>query len=193
MFKDNTPGYNVKILLIQEKSFGEILDTVFTDDQGYYTFYGVEDGTYWINTVTNNSYVSNEPSAIVTVVANNTSRVEDLTVYKDLYVLSINNSNIDYLNPYRDKTIISGHRFTFTWTAVVNATNYEVEIESTYTQANPSNKDYDSTVQTTNHTITWSQDLSSLPYQEFRIDITAYSIDNSVIAENYESFTVSKN
>ena len=74
MFKDNTPGYNVKILLIQEKSFGEILDTVFTDDQGYYTFYGVEDGTYWINTVTNNSYVSNEPSAIVTVVANNTDR-----------------------------------------------------------------------------------------------------------------------
>ena len=189
-FVDGTPGYKTEVLLRNEGSSGETIDNTYADLQGYYRFYNIVPGTYWLNTVTDNSYVENEPSAIVTITPNATSKVENLTVPKDVFVTFINGIEIPYLNPYHDTTIVSGHNYTFTWTGVESATSYDVEIWSTYTQQNPSNKDYDSTVRTNNNTITWSIDLSTLSYTDFRIDITAYNANNTVIAQNYELFTI---
>ncbi len=188
-FVDGTPGYNVELLLRQEDNTGEIISTAYVDSQGYYQFYKVDPGTYWINTVTNNSYVTNKPSAIAIVTLDETTMVENITVRKDVFVASINDVEIQYLNGNHISPTISGDTFVFTWTIVEGATNYDVEIWSTYTKEYPS-KDYDSIVNTTENTITWSIDLSTLPYTSYRIDIVAYDNNYLTLASNYELFKI---
>jgi len=186
-FVDGVPGFNVKVLL-RSNGGGTLYSSAFADLQGNYWFYNIQSGTYWINTVTNNTYIGNQPSAVVVVTANGTSEVETLIVRKDLFLTAIN--NITILNPHRQEIKVSAPNFTFTWTAVEAAIKYEVEVWSTYTQANPSNRDYDLITQTGGTTILWPTDLSSLPYTNFRIDVTAYDTNNMILANNYELFTI---
>ena len=188
LFTDNTVGHDVGVILRQEIDNYKILAQIQTDARGYYAFYEVPAGVYWVNTISSNYYVSNVPDAVVIVSSGNTSTVEDLSEYKDIYILSING-----VTPSYPRTAVDGGSVKFTWNAVENATYYNVEIWSTYTEEYPSNRDYDYTERTSDNSFTWSIDSSSLPYSEFRIDVRACSIENVLIASNYELFTVNRN
>lgn len=186
-FTDTAKGHDVSVILRQEWDNYNILAQIKTNAQGYYAFYKIPAGVYWINTISNNYYVSNVPDAIVIVSSGSTSTVEDLSEKKDIYILSING-----ITPSYPRTTVEDGTVKFTWSAVENTAYYEVEIWSTYTEEHPSNKDYDYTERTSNNSFTWSMDSSALPYKDFRIDVKAYSANNILIASNYELFTVSQ-
>ena len=177
-----------QIILRQEFDNYKILAQIQTDARGYYAFYEVPAGVYWINTISSNYYVGNVPDAVVIVSYGSTSTVEDLSEYKDIYILSING-----ITPSYPRTTVDDGSVKFTWNAVENADYYDVEIWSTYTDEHPSNRDYDYTERTSDNSFTWLIDSSSLPYNEFRIDVRAYSVGDVLIASNYELFTVNRN
>jgi len=187
-FLDNTKGHDVGVILRQECDEYNVLAQITTNAEGYYAFYNVPPGVYWINTKSNNSYVVNFPDAIVIVSLDTTSIVEDLTEFRDISILSINEATPSY-----PRSIIKGESVEFTWSVVENAAYYEVEIWSTYTEETKSNRDYVFTERTSSNSFTWLVDSSASPYSEFRVDVMAYSADNTKIAANYELFTVSQN
>ena len=185
LYRDGTPGYKARILIVSSNDTWKVLDSTYGDSQGYYTFANVQPGTYWVNTAPNRGYSVDEPDAIVTVVAGKESPVETLTSYKDLSILQP--ASNAYFWP---RTILQGPTFTFSWTAVPNAAYYELDVWSTYTEEHPSNNDYDEKLTTTNTTIMWPTDLSKLPYNNFRLDVDAYTREGLEIAYNYVLFSV---
>ena len=172
-------------MLRQECDEYNVLAQITANAEGYYAFYEVPSGIYWINTMYNNSYTSNVPSAIVIVDSDSTGIVEDLSTRKDMYILLING-----FAPSYPRTTVEGPTVEFTWSAVENAAHYEVEIWSTYTEEHPSNRDYEYMETMSSNSFTWSIDSSASPYSEFRIDVRAYSATDKVIAANYELLTV---
>ena len=192
MFQDGTPGSGVTILLSQPNKENyitniNIIDETTTDSQGNYEFYDVPDGTYWLDEVTNNTYIDNEATAVVKVTSGTTTNVVRMAVYEDLYMGSIN--NIKYSQD--DTLVVSGHSFTFNWTKLNNATYYTVEVFATHNQTNSSNIDYDNTITATSNNITWPIDLSTIPCDGFRVDIMAYTSNNILVAQNDAWFDIS--
>jgi hypothetical protein len=170
---------------------GSILKQTITDSQGNYGFYGIAEGTYWINVVVNNIYVINEPWVTVQVTSNNTTKVKTLSVNESIYVSSINGTAIGYTNPnnFTYPTITSGPSFTFSWTNLSNATNYRVKVSASNSASSVQAGDgYNVTEQTIDNSIVWPQNVSTLPYQYFCINIKAYDGDINV-ASNDVIFT----
>jgi len=197
-FEDNMPGNGVTILLCKSNATGpdaggSILKQTITDSQGNYGFNGVAVGTYWINVVVNNTYVINEPWVTIQVTSNNTTNAQTLSVNESIYVSSINGTSIGYTNPnnFTYPNITSGPSFTFSWTNLTNATNYQVKVSASNNEYNVQNGDgYNVTEQTAGNSIAWPQNVSTLPYKYFCISITAYD-GNTNLASNYAIFTFS--
>ena len=187
MYRDGTPGYKARVLIVKPTDTWHPLDSAYADPQGYYTFEGVQPGTYWVNTAPNWSYTTNDPDAIVTVSAGEDAIVEDLISYKDLTASISASKERALINSQGGrywKTVVQESRPHFSWTKVPNAAYYELEVWSTYTDKYPSNRDYSETVTTTDTEITWPTDLNALVFKEFRIDVSAFTEEGVWIAYN---------
>lgn len=168
-------------------------DSVYFDS--YYIFRNVPAGQYEIYTA--ESYCPfigfiGDPSTVVTVSEGEETQVETLTQIRSLGV-SINDPTIILTKTgceYYRKEVVEGPNPTFYWEEITTAAYYTVEVWSTYTDVHPQNKEYDETVTASTAEIEWPTNLSTLTYNEFRVDVTAYKADGSVIASNYRLFCV---
>lgn len=197
MFPDGTPvaGNIVYIFKAEEtRSFA----TCEVNKAGYFVFNNLPVGLYDIYTAPKSStsrygetFFMGSPAATITVSEYETTVVPTITVPMDIEI-TLDNPRIAGMlgKPETSRNIIDGHNPKFTWTDVKNAAYYDVEVWSTYTEKHPSNKDYDETRRVVNNLIVWPTNLSSLPYQEFRIDVEASRSDGVLLASGYQLFTI---
>jgi len=191
-FPDGRPAYRSMVVIFKSEetsSFGSCM----VDTNGYYMFEDLPVGSYDLYTSSYASYLffTGSPEATITVSEHETTNVPTLTVLMNIEI-TLDNPRTAGIpgESYTSKYVIDGHNPEFTWTNVKNATYYVVTIWSTYTESKPSNREYDESQRVTSNMIMWPTSLSSLPYQEFRIDVEAYMEDGALLASGYELFAV---
>ena len=192
MHPDGTPAYN-SVVYIFKSGETESFASCYVDTNGYYSFDNLPVGHYDIYTASFASVwgFTDSPKATITVSERETTIIPTLTGLRNIEI-TLDNPKIATMpdNPVTSKYIIDGHNPKFTWTNVPNAAYYVVTVWSTYTEENPSSRDYDEAQNVTNNMIVWPTSLSSLPYKEFRIDVDAYMEDGTRIAAGSEWFAV---
>jgi len=188
MFPDGRPAHRTIVYIFKEEETSSIA-SCYVDTNGYYMFDDLPPGRFSIYTA---SYAtvwgfSSEPKAIVTVAEKVTTTAPTLTQSGNIKVL-LDNPRIARMpdKDYTSKNIIDGHNPKLTWENVQNAGYYIVTIWSSY----PFNNDYNEAQKVTNNTIVWLTNLSALPYQEYVIDVEAYTNEDVLIASGREWFAV---
>ena len=179
LFHDGSPaeGEIVYISRLGEESVFLACDV---DDNGYYTL-NLPVGNYNVFTAyTHEGAVFEGSKSAVTVLDRETTVIPAFTVLGNIDII------FDDLGTAVSAPVIDGNKPEFNWPRVDNASYYKVAILSSF----PYYRDYYETYTVTNNIIVWSADLSSLPYQEFGIDVDAYTTDDVMIATGYELFTV---
>jgi len=192
MFPDGRPAHRSMVVIFKSEETSSF-DSFMVDTNGYYVFDDLPVGSYDIYTSSYASYLffTGPPAATITVSEHETTTVPTLTVLMNIEV-TLDKPKTAGLpgEPYTSKYVIDGHNPKFMWTDIQNAAYYVVTIWSTYTEKHPSSRDYDEAQKVANNMIVWPTSLSSLSYQEFRIDVEAYMEDGTLLASGYELFAV---
>lgn len=192
MFPDGTPAHDSVVYIFKSEET-QSFASCYVDTNGYYIFDNLPVGRYDIYTASFATVwgFTGPPKATITVSEHETTTVPTLTELKNIKI-ALDNPKTATMpgKPETSKYIIDGHNPKFTWTSDPNAAYYVVTVWSTYTEKHPSSRDYDEAQNVANNMIVWPTSLSSLPYQEFRIDVEAYMEDGTRIAFGCELFAV---
>jgi hypothetical protein len=159
------------------------------DAQGDYVFDNLPVGSYEIYATSNLGAVgfTGPPHATMDIWEHETTIVPTLIIRKHFLVLLDDPKRAtDPDHPGSVKHVIDGHNPEFTWNDVQNAAYYVVTISSN----DADDGDYEEYQQVVDTMIVWSTSLSSLPYQEFRIDVDAYMEDGTQLGGGSREFAV---
>jgi len=188
MFPDYTPACD-SLAYIFEPDETLSFAGCYVDTNGYYIFDDIPPGSYeiYVTSFGPGLLFTGPPDATIAVYEHETTSVPNITVLGNVEI-ALDNPRIATMpgEDYTSKYIIDGHHPKFTWDKIQNAAYYVVTVWSTY----PYNNDYEESQQVVSNMIVWPTSLSSLPYQEFRIDVDAYMQDDTQIASGYELFAI---
>jgi len=179
MRPDSEPAF-VTVVYIFKGGETSSYASCFVDMNGYYMFDDLPPERYSLFTATGNPSAFGpfvkQPDALVTVLEGVTTTAPTL----------IQSLCIGILLPDRDPVtgkITDCNNPKFTWTDVPKAAYYVVTIKERSFRV-----EYKETQEVVTNTIVWPTNLSSLPYQDFEIDVEAYAKGDILIASGDEWF-----
>jgi hypothetical protein len=188
MLPDGEPAHRCIVYIFKEEET-ESLASCYVDTNGYYMFDDLPPGRYLIYSASYASFwgFARDPEAIVTVSDHKISSVPTIKQIGHINI-ELDNPQISRLpdQPQTKRYVINGTYPKFTWSKIDNTSYYAVTIYSILDGA------YNVTCNTTENRITWSDNLSTLNLEEFRIDVNSYVEGGILKATGMELFSVDK-